>query len=74
MCVAYLVSEFAGSTENTTTGSRRLLTYRRLPDSAIRGDSNIRQREAAKGNNANDLNSFRKRVSILSLNIFARIC
>ncbi|KAF6236785.1 hypothetical protein HO173_005076 [Letharia columbiana] len=41
--------------------SRRLLTYRRLPDSEIKGDLNMRQREAAKGSSANDLNSFRKR-------------
>lgn len=41
--------------------SRRLLTYRRLPDPEVKGYLNLRQREAAKGSNANDLNSFRKR-------------
>lgn len=44
-------------------GSRRLLTYRRLPDSDIKGDLVLRQRGATKGSTANDLNAFRKRVS-----------
>ena len=51
------------STDEPNKGSRRLLTYRRLPDSEIKGDLNLRQREATLGSNANDLNSFRKRVS-----------
>lgn len=63
MYVENLVSDVASSTDKPSVGSRRLLTYRRLPDSEIRGCFNMRQREAAKGSNANDLNSFRKRVS-----------
>lgn len=41
--------------------SRRLLTYRRLPDSEVKGDMSLRQRESTTGSTANDLNSFRKR-------------
>ncbi|CAD6590217.1 MAG: hypothetical protein ASARMPRED_004680 [Alectoria sarmentosa] len=41
--------------------SRRLLTYRRLPDPEIKGGLSLRHREATLGSNANDLNSFRKR-------------
>ena len=39
------------------------MTYRRLPDSEVKSGLSQRQRETARGSNANDLNSFRKRVS-----------
>ena len=62
MTVAYSANE-------PSKGSRRLLTYKRLPDAEVKGALSSRQREAAKGSNANDLNSFRKRVSRIFLNI-----
>lgn len=74
MCVEYFLLEFVGSTDDSSIGSRRLLTYRRLPDSEIREDFNTRRRETAKGNNANDLNSFRKRVSVLPSHTMVRTC
>ena len=62
------------STDGPGKGSRRLLTYRRLHDSEVKGDLSLRQREAARGTNANDLNSFRKRVSntFLYMNVWKR--
>ena len=48
-------------TQEIIVGSRRLLTYRRIPDSLFK-DVALRQRPEMKGTTANDLNSFRKRV------------
>ena len=62
---AFPAMNFASSTDEDKKGSRRLLTYRRLPDSEIKGHLSMRQKEAPKGSNANDLNSFRKRVSCI---------
>lgn len=54
------------------SGSRRLLTYRRLPNSSIPSSldamalSSCKKDEAPRtGTTANDLNSFRRRVSLL---------
>ena len=44
------------------TGSRRLLTYKRIPDSRVTDCPLARQKVEMKGSTANDLNSFRKRV------------
>lgn len=74
MYVECPISELAGSSDNSNIGSRRLLTYRRVPDSEIKGDLTMRQREAAKGSSANDLNSFRKRVSTPPSDIMAVTC
>lgn len=60
---AWLATNVAYSTDEPNKGSRRLLTYRRLPDSEVKGDMSLRQRESTTGSTANDLNSFRKRVS-----------
>ena len=43
-------------------GSRRLLTYQRIPDHEIKGRSGPKPRTAVEGSKANDLNAFRKRV------------
>ena len=43
-------------------GSRRLLTYRRLPGEEVTNDQPSRTRRREEGATANDLNSFRKRV------------
>ena len=58
-----LATNVTCSTDGPNKGSRRLLTYRRLPDPEIKGGLSLRHREATLGSNANDLNSFRKRVS-----------
>ena len=44
-------------------GSRRLLTYRRLSGSEVTGSMNSKKKDFVTGNRADDLNSFRKRVS-----------
>ena len=48
-----------------TTGSRRLITYTRLPNPSIQQTQNppSKPRSIPKGTTANDLNAFRKRVS-----------
>ena len=43
-------------------GSRRLLTYQRIPDLEIKDRSRPKTRTAAEGSKADDLNAFRKRV------------
>ena len=63
---ASIIKNVVCSTDEQSKGSRRLLTYKRLPDSEVKGDLSLRQREATRGSNANDLNSFRKRVSSFS--------
>lgn len=47
-----------------TAGARRLLTYRRLPDSDIDQEalSSRQKREYAQGSTASELNSFRRKV------------
>lgn len=45
-------------------GSRRLLTYRRLRDEDVKDAQPARQAKREEGITANDLNSFRKRVSL----------
>ena len=45
-------------------GSRRLLTYRRLRDEDVKEALPARQVKREEGSTANDLNSFRKRVSL----------
>lgn len=45
-------------------GSRRLLTYRRLRDEDVKEAQPARQARREEGSTANDLNSFRKRVSL----------
>jgi hypothetical protein len=47
-----------------TLGSRRLLTYRRLPDGEVSVAGPRRQREDPNGKYADDLNAFRRRVRI----------
>ena len=42
------------------TGSRRLITYRRIPDVEVMAGVAREQRTTANGVNANDLNPFRK--------------
>jgi tRNA (guanine10-N2)-methyltransferase len=42
------------------TGSRRLITYRRIPDAEVVTGATREQRSKENGVNANDLNSFRK--------------
>jgi hypothetical protein len=45
-------------------GSRRLLTYRRLPDFEIPiVPEQVKEKEKIAGRNADDLNAFRKKVS-----------
>lgn len=46
-----------------STGSRRLLTYRRLRDEDVKEFRPARQAKQEEGSTANELNSFRKRVS-----------
>lgn len=45
-------------------GSRRLITYRRLPDGEVSAPGTRRAREDPTGKNADDLNAFRKRVCV----------
>lgn len=51
------------------TGSRRLLTYKRIPDSRLTDCLLARQKVEMKGSTANDLNSFRKRVKVCHFKI-----
>ena len=51
------------------TGSRRLLTYKRIPDSRVTDCLLARQKVEMKGSTANDLNSFRKRVKVCHFKI-----
>ena len=46
-----------------STGSRRVLTYRRIRDEDVKENPPTRQAKKKEGTTANDLNSFRKRVS-----------
>lgn len=45
------------------TGSRRLLTYRRLPDAEVREEAPKRPMKTVQRATASDLNAFRRRVS-----------
>lgn len=48
---------------NLYIGSRRLITYQRLPEGQHSDVSSGRQKDDAEGVNANDLNGFRRKVS-----------
>lgn len=48
------------------TGSRRLITYRRLPEGQVSDVSLGRQKDDAQGIYADDLNEFRRKVRALS--------
>lgn len=51
-------------------GSRRLLTYRRLKVEDIQEEQPVRQERMETGTTANELNSFRKRVSLVPILFF----
>ena len=50
-------------------GSRRLLTYQRLPEHEIKDRSRPKLRTAIEGSKADDLNAFRKRVGVLECSL-----
>ena len=54
-------------------GSRRLLTYQRIPDHEIKDRSRPKVRIAAEGSKADDLNAFRKRAGAPRV-LFAKPC
>jgi hypothetical protein len=51
----------------SNTGSRRLLTYRRLPDNEIDRSLLIPKREYSAGIHADELNDFRRKVRLSRL-------
>lgn len=62
-CMFSLSPASCGLCPLTSSGSRRLITYRRLPEGQVSDVSLARQKDDAQGTYADDLNSFRRKVS-----------
>ena len=62
-CKFHLILTSSGElTHRHHIGSRRLLTYRRLPNEEVKNVSTPRERASLAGSSASDLNPFRKKV------------
>lgn len=66
------LSSFESKCLTLSPGSRRLITYRRLPEGVLSDVSSKRQKGDASGVSADELNAFRRTVSPSS--ILSRTC
>lgn len=60
IAVSEILEKYPVSMLTTSKGSRRLITYQRIPDSEIVAGTVREQRAKENGVNADDLNPFRK--------------